>query len=84
MAKKYTKCDHFFYIYFVLLQVYFTVFLPPLPVGVDINVPLVLFGAHDEVLGALLQAESISAASMRHEKPLLSHFDSRLHTWMVG
>lgn len=59
-------------------------FLLSLPVGVTVNVPLVFFGANDEVLGVLCQVESISAASMRHEKPLLAHFNSILHTWMVS
>lgn len=58
-------------------------FLLSLLVCLTVNGPLVLFGADDEVLGALLKVESVSAAAMRHEKPLLAHFNSTLQTWMV-
>lgn len=49
-------------------------------VGVAVDVPLVLFGPDDEVLGARLQVESIPAVSVRHEKPRLARFNSGLHT----
>lgn len=52
-----------------------------LPVGVAVHIPQVLFGPHDEVLGALLQLDSISAASVGHEKPPLSSLHSGLLTW---
>ncbi|KAA8595420.1 hypothetical protein FQN60_012555, partial [Etheostoma spectabile] len=42
---------------------------------------MVLFGADDEVLGALLQVDSIPAASVRQEEPRLTHYDSCLLTW---
>lgn len=53
-------------------------------VAVTVNVPQVLFRTHDEVVGAQRQFESIPAASMRHEKPLLTHFNSCLHTWAAA
>lgn len=52
-----------------------------LPAGVSVSVPLVLCGPHDEVLGALVQDQSVSAASMRHEKPPLAHFNSCLYAF---
>ena len=51
------------------------------PVRVAVDVPLVFFGADDEVLGARRQAESLSASSVRHEHPLLTDLHAGLHTW---
>lgn len=47
---------------------------------VCVSAPQVLFGADKEVLGALLQVESVPASSIRHEKPLLAHLNSSLQT----
>lgn len=53
-------------------------------VGVTVNIPLIFFGAHYQVLSALLQVQSLSASSMRHEGPRLANFKSSLHTWPGG
>lgn len=58
----------------------FFFFLLSLLVCLRVSGPHVHFGADDEVLGALLQVESVSAAAMRLEKPRLSHFNSTLQT----
>lgn len=54
------------------------------PVIVRVSGPLVLFRTDYEIMGARFQVKSFPAATMRHENPFLTNFNSSLHTWRVA